>query len=230
MPKHKDIEYSLIRSNRKTASLHIERDGSVTLMIPEKLSDSDADRIIESKLYWIYKSLAEWEDLNATKVNREFVSGEGFLYLGRSYRLKFVEEQHMPLMLRNGYFCLRTSKRGNQIEPHEAFKEFYRAKGKQRIHERVDLYRKMLAVKPSNIRIMELKHRWASCSRNGALNFHWKCMMAPLLILDYIVVHELAHLIHPRHTSAFWNEVDKVLPDYFERKEWLKKRGAEMDL
>ncbi|ACS79723.1 M48 family metallopeptidase [Maridesulfovibrio salexigens] len=230
MPTYKDIEYSLTRSKRKTASLHIERNGSVSLMIPEGLSDTEADGIIESKLYWIYKSLAEWEDLNAAKVKREFVSGEGFLYLGRSYRLKFVEEQRAPLMLKNGYFCLRTSKAARQVEPHEAFKEFYRTKGKDRIPERVELYRKKLGVKPSTVRVMELKHRWASCSDNGALNFHWKCMMAPLLILDYIVVHELAHLIHPRHTTAFWNEVDKVLPDYLERKEWLKKRGAEMDL
>ena len=62
------------------------------------------------------------------------------------------------------------------------------------------------------------------------LNFHWKCMMAPLTILDYIVVHELAHLIHPNHTTAFWSQVDKVMPDFEERKDWLRDNGAGMDL
>ncbi len=83
---------------------------------------------------------------------------------------------------------------------------------------------------PNGIRVIDLKNRWASCTPEGKLNFHWKCMMSPATILDYIVVHELAHLIHPNHSAAFWNEVDKVLPDYGERKEWLRVHGAGMDL
>jgi predicted metal-dependent hydrolase len=78
--------------------------------------------------------------------------------------------------------------------------------------------------------VIELKYRWASCSPGGALNFHWKCMMAPVTILDDIVVHELAHLIHANHTKAFWNEVDEVMSDFQERKEWLRANGAGMDL
>jgi predicted metal-dependent hydrolase len=77
---------------------------------------------------------------------------------------------------------------------------------------------------------MELKSHWASCSETGNINFHWKCMMAPLKVIDYIIIHELAHLIHKNHTDAFWNTVDKVLPDYQQRKEWLRKYGAMMDL
>jgi hypothetical protein len=77
---------------------------------------------------------------------------------------------------------------------------------------------------------MELNNRWASCSANGDINFHWKVMMLPLTILDYVIVHELAHLKYANHTAAFWNLVDKVLPDYQERKAWLKFRGAGMDL
>ena len=230
MTTYKDIEYTLTRRKRKTASIHIERDGSVSLIVPDTLSNSDVEDLIENKRYWIYKSLAEWNDLNATRVQREFVSGEGFFYLGRSYRLMFVEEQAKPLMLKNGFFCLRTKKNGKTVSPHEAFKDFYRQRGKDRIPERVSLYQGQLGVKSPEVRVMELHHRWASCSENGALNFHWKCMMAPITILDYIVVHELAHLIYPRHTDAFWNEVDKILPDYRERKEWLKNHGAEMDL
>jgi predicted metal-dependent hydrolase len=80
------------------------------------------------------------------------------------------------------------------------------------------------------VRIIDLKNRWASCSPGGSLNFHWKCMMSPPTVLDYIVVHELAHLRYPNHTKAFWNEVDKVMPDYGERKEWLRINGAGMDL
>ncbi|MCS6290749.1 MAG: M48 family metallopeptidase [Nitrospira sp.] len=76
----------------------------------------------------------------------------------------------------------------------------------------------------------ELGHRWASCSPTGSLAFHWKCMMAPPTIIDYIVVHELCHFHSLDHTEAFWNEVDKVLPNHHDRKEWLKKNGAAMEL
>ena len=229
MRTYKDIEYSLVRSRRKTASIYIERDGQVSILVPDKLTDRQVEALVESKRKWIYKSLAEWQDLNARKVHRDYVNGEGFLYLGRSYRLKLVSDLAEPLMLKDGYFCLRTNN-GSLPDADAAFKAFYRAKGAVRIPPRVAYYQAKMDVEPKAVRVIELKHRWASCSPGGNLNFHWKCMMAPLTILDYIVVHELAHLIFPNHTKAFWNEVDKVMPDFQERKEWLRLNGAGMDL
>jgi predicted metal-dependent hydrolase len=229
MNTYKDIEYTLRRSDRKTASIYIERDGEVSVLVPESLDESQIGELIESKRRWIYTGLAEWQDLNATRVQREFVSGEGFLYLGRSYRLQIVEEQDVPVKLKDGYFRLRSNDERSQ-DCFSAFKEFHRDKGRQRIPQRVAFYQSQFDVTPKSIKVVELQNRWASCSPNGNLSFHWKCMMAPLTVLDYIVVHELAHLIHPNHTEAFWNEVDKVLPDYGERKEWLRVNGAGMDL
>ncbi len=80
------------------------------------------------------------------------------------------------------------------------------------------------------MKVIDLKHQWASCTPGGNLNFHRKCMMAPLTVIDYIVVHELAHLLYSNHTAAFWNQVDKVMPDFQERKDWLRANGAGMDL
>lgn len=229
--QYRDITYSLVRSNRKTTSIYIERDGGVTVRVPEIFTQEDVEKIIERKRYWIYKSLAEWRELNATRVHRQFVSGEGFLYLGRSYRLKLVKDQKPPLILKNGYFMMRSDQTGSPAgDPDEMFKDFYRDRGKIKIPERVSYYESKMGVYPQDVRIMELKNRWASCTAKGRINFHWKCMMAPMTILDYIVVHEMTHLIHPNHTEAFWNEVDKVLPDYRERKEWLRVNGAGMGL
>lgn len=225
----KDIQYTLARSRRKTASIYIERDGQITVLVPEKLTAPQIENLIESKRKWIYKNLAEWQDLNARKVDRDYVNGEGFLYLGRSYRLKLVSELPEPLMLKDGYFCLLANS-GSIPDADAAFKEFYRQKGASRIPPRVAYFQAKMGVHPKQIKILDLQHRWASCTPGGNLNFHWKCMMAPLTIIDYIVVHELTHLIHPNHTTAFWNEVDKVMPDFQERKEWLKVNGAGMDL
>ncbi len=229
MRTYKDIEFSLKRSHRKTASIYIERDGEISVLVPEKLSDRQVEELLESKRKWIYRGLAEWQDLNARRVHRDYVNGEGFLYLGRSYRLKLVPDLPEPLMLKDGYFCLRGTN-GAIPDAHAAFKAFFREKGNAHIPPRVTYFQAKMDVQPKSIKVIELKHRWASWTPGGNLNFHWKCMMAPLTILDYIVVHELAHLIYPNHTAAFWNEVDKVLPDYRERKEWLRINGAGMDL
>jgi len=229
MQKYRDIAYTLTRSKRKTASIYIERDGQISILVPEQLTEQQVEELIESKRKWIYTNLAEWRDLNATRVRREYVNGEGFLYLGRTYRLKLVETQDKPLMLKNGYFCLRTDNR-TAIDADAAFKEFFREKGKKRISVRVLCFQAKMGVQPKAVRIIELKNRWASCSLRENLNFHWKCMMAPPTMLDYIIVHELAHLIYANHTEAFWNEVDKVMPDYRDRKEWLRVNGAGMDL
>jgi predicted metal-dependent hydrolase len=229
MRAYKDIEYSLMRSRRKTASIYIERDGSVSVLVPEKLTDRQVENLLESKRKWIYRSLAEWQDLNAQKVHRDYVNGEGFRYLGRSYRLKLVPDLSEPLMLKDGYFCLRT-KNGSVSEADAAFRAFYRDKGAVRIPPRIEYFKGKMGVEPKAIKVIDLKHRWASCTPGANLNFHWKCMMAPLTVLDYIIVHELAHLIHPNHSQAFWNEVDKVMPDFQDRKEWLRMNGAGMDL
>lgn len=119
---------------------------------------------------------------------------------------------------------------GTAPDADAAFKEFYRAKGAVRIPPRVAYFQTKLDVEPRAIKVLDLKNRWASCSPGGNLNFHWRCMMAPLTVLDYVVAHELARLVHPNHTAAFWNELEKVLPDYQERKNRLRDNGAGMDL
>ncbi|OFZ71021.1 MAG: metal-dependent hydrolase, partial [Betaproteobacteria bacterium RBG_16_58_11] len=212
--RNKDITYEVIRSRRATADIVIERDGRVLVRAPESIPDERIEDLIEAKLYWIYKNLAEWRDLNATRVLREYRNGEGFLYLGRSYRLLLVADQEEPLLLKNGRFCLRRDlvDRGEIEAAKIAFRDYYIARGAKRIRQRVDYYAPKVGVTPRDIDVRELGNRWASCSPNGNLAFHWKCMMAPQTIIDYIVVHELCHFHHLDHTDAFWNEVDKVMP------------------
>ncbi|HSH02055.1 MAG TPA: SprT family zinc-dependent metalloprotease [Anaerolineae bacterium] len=226
---YKDIEYTLIRSPRKTASIYIERDGTVSVRVPQTLEQTKIEQIIEGKRAWIYKGLAEWETLNTPQIKREFVNGEGFLYLGRTYRLKLVQGQNSPLKLKQGYFCLQATPDGQAPTDSPAiFKQFYRAKGLKRIPPRVAFYEQQVGVTVNQIRVMELQNRWASCSAQANLNFHWKLMMAPSIIIDYIIIHELAHLLQPNHTAAFWHEIEKVMPDYRRHEAWLKENGVRL--
>ena len=230
--KTEELVYEVIRSPRATADIVVERDGRIVVRAPAHVPDERVEDIVEARRYWIYKALAEWRDLNATRVLREYRNGEGFLYLGRSYRLLLVGEQEEPLRLKNGRFCLRRDivDRGDMSAAQATFRDYFTARGLERIGERVRYYAPKVGVTPKEVDVRELGYRWASCSPSGSLAFNWKCMMAPQTIIDYIVVHELCHLHYRDHTEAFWNEVDKVLPVYRERKEWLRVSGAGLDV
>lgn len=228
-----DIQYQLLPgAARQTTDIVIERDGVVSVRPPLRMTPEQVDETVFSKRMWIYRNLAEWRDLNATRVVREWVNGESFLYLGGSYRLLLVNEQDEPLKLKNGRFQLLRSviESAGREGAQKAFVNFFQTKGLPRLTERVAHFASRVGVTPGNVQVKELAYRWASCLPNGDLHFHWKCLMAPLTVIDYVVVHELCHLRHRDHSEAFWNEVDKVLPNYRERKEWLRQRGANLDL
>ncbi|MBL9115065.1 MAG: M48 family metallopeptidase [Verrucomicrobiaceae bacterium] len=228
----KDLSYTVIRSRRKTADIVVERDGRVLVRAPKALTDRRIRTIVESRKLWIYKTLAEWRDANATRVLRGYRNGEGFLYLGRSYRLLLVANQEEPVQLKSGRFCMRRDlvESGHATRAKEALRHYLTERALERISQRVAYFAPKVGVASRRVAVRDLKNRWASCSANGNLAFHWKCIMAPASVIDYIVVHELCHLHHLDHTEAFWNEVDKLIPDYRERKDWLRTNGAAMDL
>ncbi|MEQ1896074.1 MAG: SprT family zinc-dependent metalloprotease [Vicinamibacterales bacterium] len=224
--------YDVIRSRRATADIIIERDGSLLVRAPEWVDDEQVEAIVDSRLHWIYRGLAEWRDLNATRVLREYKSGEGFLYLGRAYRLILVQQQDEPLVLKDGRFRLRRDlvEAGDIGPAQAAFRDYFIARGRNRIGRRVEYFASTIGVTVSGMEVRDTGHQWATWSPSGRLAFHWKCMMAPATVIDYIVVHELCHFHHADHTDAFWNEVDKVMPQYRERKEWLRRNGAALDV
>jgi len=229
----RDIEYQLLRSDqRRTADIVIERNGLISVRVPEHLSEEQADAVVEHKRLWIYRNLAEWRDLNAARVVREWVNGEGFLYLGSAYRLLLVQEQDEPLKLKEGRFCLQRKivEAGGEDAAKRIFEKFYAEKALERIKKRVAYFAPKVGVTPISVEVREIGYRWATCTADGRLSFHWKCMMASPKVIDYIVVHELCHWHHRDHTDAFWNEVDKVMPDYAERKSWLRENGSALDI
>jgi len=231
--KVRDIEYQLQPgAPRRTTDIVIERNGTVVVRPPAHYRPEQVDAVVDSKRMWIYRNLAEWKDMNASAVAREWVNGETFLYLGRAYRLAIVSGQDAPLKLKDGYFCLSRDliECGGVASAREAFERFYTEKGQSRLTARVNHYAPKVGVLPTGVKVKEMGYRWASCGAKGFLNFHWKCMMAPARIIDYVVVHELSHFHHRDHGDAFWNEVDKVMPDYLRRKEWLRKHGASLDV
>lgn len=214
-------------ARRKTVSIFIERDGSVRVLAPENASDETIENAIGSKEYLIFKKLARWKELNQGKVNREFVNGQSFLYLGRNYQLEIIEKQEEPLKFSEGRFYLNSSYLG---QAERVFKEFYKEKAKEKIRERLKLIEEKFHTRPTSVKVLELRNRWASWTPGHSLNFHWKCAMAPVSVIDYIITHEMVHLSYPNHSPEFWDELDKKMPNYREYEQWLKQNGVKMAL
>jgi hypothetical protein len=226
--KLEDIDITIEKTGRrKTVSIFIERDGSVRVLAPINATKEKIETAVKAKEYQIFSKLAKWKELNHGKVNREFVNGQSFLYFGRNYRLAIVDSQSVPLKLSGGHFNLG---RSFLTKADKVFKNFYKDKAKEKIAERLKLIESKFQTKPVSIRVLELRNRWASWTPKNGLNFHWKCAMAPVQVLDYIITHEMVHLKHPNHSTEFWNELDKKMPNFREHEAWLKRNGVKMAL
>ena len=226
--KLENIDISIVKAHRKkTLSIFIERDGTIRALVPVTSSQVKIENAIKSKEYLIYSKLAKWKELNQGKVNRNFVNGQSFLYLGKNYRLSIVNEQDVPLKISGGFLKLH-KKYINKSE--QVFKTFYKEKARNKINERLKVIGEKFSDYPKSIKVIELRNRWASWSPSHSLNFHWKCAMAPVAVLDYIITHEMVHLKHPNHSKQFWNELDKKMPNYKKYENWLKQNGVKMSL
>lgn len=223
-----NIDITIEKTNRrKTISIFIERNGSVRVLAPAAATAEKIENAVKAKEYQIFTKLAKWKELNQGKVNRKFVNGQSFLYLGKNYRLSIVVNQEVPLKISGGFFKLNKKHLGNADK---VFKVFYKEKVEKKITERLKLIEEKFQNKPTSIKVLELRNRWASCTPKNGLNFHWKCAMAPVPVLDYIITHEMVHLKYPNHSPEFWNELDKKMPNYREYENWLKQNGVKMSL
>lgn len=213
-------------SRKKTMNIVIERDGSLAVFVPENIPDEKILRILDGKEYEIFRKQALWQEANREHVSRQFLSGQSFLYLGRSYILSVVKGQKRHLIFQNGTFFLSS----DAENPKEDFVRFYKRKAKEKIAERVEILRPMIKIMPQKIQIREMTTRWGSCTPNGTISYNWRCVMVPLFVLDYLIVHELIHMEYPDHSRDFWQRVSEILPDYSYAKDWLKVNGVRTEL
>ncbi len=223
-----DLSFEVRRSHRRaTVGITVDRDGTLVVAVPDGSPLEQIERIVRGKLPWVYRKLAEKEIVGPPSRPKEFVAGEGFAYLGRHYRLVLVDAPPgsvvPPLRLHHGRFRLD---RNERPRAHEHFVAWYVSHGTPWLRRRVDLLRDRIGVEPRGVRVRELGHRWGSCSRDGWLNFHWRTVLLPPRIIDYVVAHEMVHLHEPNHGKEFWHRLERVMPDFAKRTEWLAQHGG----
>ena len=224
------LNYHLIRSKkrRRTISLQIKEDGKIVILAPYHTPKWEIERFVQGKQSWIVEKISEKEK-QVKEVEKMFLAGERFLYLGEWYPLEIHESHHKepPLKLSLGNFIVC---KDHIEEARDLFVRWYKREAKEKIVGRINYYSHRLGLLPKGIKITGAKSRWGSCSRDNRLSFSWRIIMASLTVIDYILIHELVHIKEKNHSERFWATLESILPDYRKRRLWLKENGHLLEI
>lgn len=222
-----DLNFAVRESTkRRTVGITIDRDGSLLLHAPAGCNPDGLAAWAHSKRNWVFRRLAEKHLLQSARPTREFVTGEGFDYLGRHYRLLLTDDHPAtPVRLERGRLRMpRALTHSGEAEA--SMIGWYRTRALAWLPRRITRWAERIGAHPGALDVRDLGYRWGSLGRNDRLNLHWATMQLPVSLIDYVVVHELAHIHEPRHTPAFWATVERAMPDYESRKSRLATTGA----
>ncbi len=225
------LEYQIkFSSRRKTIGIAVDKEHGLVVTAPTGTSPDVVQGLVSEKMDWIKKSLDKVDQILPPANKKFFVSGERLLYLGRSYRLEVIRKESKRIRFRfyHGRFIVEYPREveydSSRVRRHVV--RWYREKALEKLSQRVTFYAAKVGKVPEDVRVRDFKSRWGSCQVDGALDFNWRIIMAPMSIVDYLVVHELVHLIHRGHSRRYWSRLSAILLDHKRRKDWLRINGA----
>jgi predicted metal-dependent hydrolase len=222
-----DLQFELrLSSRRRVLEITVDRGGELILSAPPDASDSALRDFVQRKRMWVYKQLARKDLLDMGPPRKIFTDGEGFAYLGRSYRLRLVPDSDASVKLVGGRFVMP---KALASEGREHLVRWYRERAKPWLGAKTKDFAARMEVAPAGVRVQDLGYRWGSCGKGELLYFHWKTILLPARIAEYVVVHEMAHLHEPHHTPEFWRRVERAMPDFELRKTWLADHGMAVE-
>ncbi|BCG57398.1 M48 family metallopeptidase [Paenibacillus sp. URB8-2] len=208
------IEFNVQYGNRKKLSLHIDLLGLITVKVPKDTSEEMIKSAVGRHAKLILEKLHILAKARETPKPREYQDEGKFLYLGKEYFLhELIETRGL-----------------NEEELKKNLKKFYFSSCKKIVGERINGYQIQLRVKPKTVEVVESRTKWGSCSSDKKITFNYRLAMAPMEVIDYVIIHELCHLIHMNHDRSFWRRVGSIMPDYKEKQEFLTRYGHAMTL
>ncbi len=220
------LRVEIVRTRRKKTIALTVVDGGVRVLAPKRVSTEEVFALVRKKSDWIEK-----KRLRPQFQQKTYSTGERFVVLDETVQLQVVDGKRSSIALQQGdlVVCLspRVRKRAEFVG--SLIHGWYQQQAEETIGPRVNRYADQLDVTPRSVQVKNYKRRWGSCSSRGDLTFNWRIIIAPLPIVDYVVVHELCHLIHHNHRPEFWRCVESLLPDYRERQAWLKTHGWSLE-
>jgi predicted metal-dependent hydrolase len=212
---------------RRSIGITVDRDGALIVNAPPGCDESELAAFAHEKRLWVYKKLAEKDLLLSHRPAKEFVSGEGFAYLGRSHRLLLADRRDEAVKLERGRLVMRRDLAAGGFGS-RAMIDWYRARALRWLPRRIEPWARRMGVQPAGLDVRDLGYRWGSLGRSDRVNLHWATMQLPPSLVDYVIVHELAHVYVPHHTPDFWIRVERALPTFQAAKSDLARVGARL--
>lgn len=205
----------------KNVTLKVKRDGTIHLTVPEAATDDYIERVIDNKQDWIESQLKHFNENYEKPKEKEMVSGESFRYLGKSYRLKIVQSNKEYVRLYRGYIEIYVKDKNNTNKKKELLKKWYQEKAKKKFAELVHEYEQIVKEEVNNIRVITMQTRWGSCNvERKNINLNLELIKKPRYCIEYVILHELAHLKYPNHGKQFWEYMSVHMPNW----EWRKNK------
>ncbi|MBT2738421.1 M48 family metallopeptidase [Bacillus sp. ISL-7] len=217
------LSFEINYKNRTSMGIYIDVYGNVEIQAPKGTSDELIQQLLEEKWDWIQQKSTEMKDRTLGQKVKLYDHGETFLYLGNEYPIKVSQD----ITIKQDYVVLEGDKLYiyvKQLEDEkikQALKRFYYQQCKTLVERSIRSYQSNFKIKPRSIRISDNNRNWGTCDSRQQLTFNWKLAMAPLKVIDYVVVHEMCHMVHLNHDRSFWRLVGKIIPEYEQMENWL---------
>lgn len=226
------------KAHRRNISIVLKPNSPIIVRASKKTSWSSIEKFLETKEAWIAKHMQGFQENQEKFPPKVLRHDETFPFLGENLPLAFVptplkrvffsrNEKNLVMHIPEGLWNGLTEEELQEYFPQ--LLKFYQRESEKLIIERTEIWSEQMKLKPSQVRFRNQKTRWGSCSSQGVINFNWRLIGAPLEVVDYIIVHELAHLQFMNHSDKFWNLVESHLPEYNRSEKWLKDRGQSLD-
>jgi len=217
-----EINVKLIRSARRTISLEIDQEGVLTVRAPYGLDRITINDVLRRHQPWIRKKRQEVQRRQELSCPKKFEDGEKFLWLGKEYPLRIVARVRPSLVFTGERFELAASSR---VYARQLFESWFKEQARLYLGPRLKEMARKTGFKYQKFRLSSARTRWGSCSAGGTISLVWRLMMAPPEIIDYLIIHELAHTKEKNHSRSFWRLVAAFVPDYKARRRWLQVNG-----
>jgi predicted metal-dependent hydrolase len=217
------IHFEIKYKKRTSMSISIDLYGNVEVQVPKGISDESVTKALEEKWDWIQQKRKEMKDRTLGPTVKTYEHGESFLYLGKEYPIQISHDTN----IQQDYVVFEEEKLHifvKQLEDEkvrQALKRFYYQQCKLLVEKSIKFYQSHFKIKPRSIRITDNKTNWGTCDSRQQLTFNWRLAMAPQSVIDYVVVHEMCHMLHMNHDRSFWRLVGKIFPNYKAQENWL---------
>lgn len=231
------VQYELLRTRRKTVGVHVRTDGAVEVRAPLRISKREVHEVVERFRPWIEKKRAEHLARTRKLRARRFDHDDEIPYLGRTLTLRVREVRGAPVQppVRRGTFLEVRVAQGLSVPARRAVTRhavgtWLLGEAQRIFHERHVLASELVGQSAKKVVIKDMRTRWGSCGPSRRMSLNWRLIMAPLDVIDYVLVHELTHIFVSNHSAAFWRRVGRAMPHYEPHRDWLKAHGAELEL